>query len=163
MFYMNIYFSVIWFMLFSSINKVNKFSIFVKLKNSSINTVLIFTFVSILVVLILTYIPRGIQFLKACWRAKWYLSERNITNTQQRACSYIIVKDRTMLLNILLETNRFFLIFMYWTSYFSVNDNAFYSIWKHIVFSFAVIYILQHFEYFNLNKTWSIIQKNFWI
>ena len=65
-----------------------------------------------------------------------------------------------MLINILLENNRFFLIFMYWTSFF-VKYISFYSIWQKIVFCCDFIHHFQNFAYFHTKKIEGFFRKTF--
>ena len=138
---MNIYVSVGWFMLFSTINKMNNLPSFVRAYNSPTKTVLICTFVLILIVLILIYIPWGSQFPWTCLIATRYPFNSNIKNTKQRIFSHIIMRKKTMLININIETNTFFLSIHVLNSLFFVNDNLFYSIWKHLVFYCSLIHL----------------------
>ena len=90
---------------------------------------------------------------------KWYLYNSYITNTQHRICPDIIVENYTLLLKIILKTNIFFLISMYWTSTFFVHKYDFYSFFQYTVPYCALISLLGLIVYLQKNITWSTIQQ----
>ena len=127
--------------------------IVVRSQDRKVKTLLIFNFVLILIVLILSYIKWISQFPLTYITAKWYPSYRNITNDQHRIYPDVIVKNQTMILIFFLKPKYFFLIFMYLLPYLFVNDNTFFSFWEYLVFFCSLIQILHPCVYYHKNKT----------
>ena len=100
---MNIYIRAVCFMFFKTINIMTNPQIVVWPYDSPVNTNFIFTFVLILIVLILSSIPRIIQFRYTCRIPTWYMSNSNITNTQHRISPDGIVKNLTTILIFFLK------------------------------------------------------------
>ena len=97
---MNIYVGVGCFVLFYTVNTMNNLPIFVRPQDTPVNTLLIFTFLSNLILIITYSFKWGNKFNLAFIRATWYPSNINIIKNQHKFSPYIIKQNKQFLKNM---------------------------------------------------------------